>query len=76
MKNQDTLSIQIERRGEKMVEMSSALSAMMLQQQVQLSVASKAMDFQEVNANALIEQMAELPQAQDPIRGQNIDFSV
>lgn len=56
--------------------MSSALSAMQLQQQVQLSVVGKAMDFQEQNATALIETMSEISVAQDPNRGQLFDMSV
>lgn len=56
--------------------MSSALSAMQLQQQVQLSVVGKVMDFQEQSANALIETMSEIPMAQDPNRGQLFDVSV
>lgn len=56
--------------------MSSVLSAMQLQQQVQLSVVGKAMDFQEQNATALIETMSEIPVAQDPNRGQLFDMSV
>lgn len=59
-----------------MQEISSALSAMMLEQQIQLSVINKAMDTQQQSADALIKAMNELPLAQDPFRGQRIDLSV
>lgn len=59
-----------------MIDISTALSQIALQQQVQLSVVSQAMDFQESNGAAVIEAMAELPQAQDPIRGNVIDISI
>ncbi|MBQ0138296.1 MAG: YjfB family protein [Kurthia sp.] len=59
-----------------MQEISSALSAMVLEQQVQLSIVNKAMDTQKQSADALIEAMNEIPMAQDPFRGQQIDISI
>lgn len=59
-----------------MDEISMAMASMQLQQQVQLSVVSKAMDVQTQNADALIEAMNELPMAQDPTRGTLFDHSV
>lgn len=59
-----------------MVDLSSALSAIMLQQQVQLSVTSKVMDVQQQNASQLIDMMETVQPALDPTRGQLFDVSV
>lgn len=59
-----------------MVDLSTALSQLVLQQQIQLSVVNQAMDFHESNGEAIVEAMNELPQAQDPIRGNLFDVSI
>lgn len=59
-----------------MVELNTALSQMLLQQQVSLSVMNKVMDFQENSGEAIVEAMTNMTQAQDPIRGNLVDVSV
>lgn len=55
---------------------NATIAPILLEQQVQINIVNKAMDTQQQSADALIKAMQELPQAQDPFRGQIIDFSV